>query len=73
MIGKPLQDMLFIWAQVWYHGHLKKQPIVTISSAEAKYAAATTAACHAVWLRRILYDLVHVENEPTPFFLIIVQ
>ena len=29
----------------------EKQPIVSMSSAKAEYVAATTAACHAVWLR----------------------
>ena len=35
----------------------KKQPIVTLSSAEAEYVAATSAACQAVWLRRVLDGL----------------
>ena len=35
----------------------KKQPIVTLSSAEAEYVAATSAACQAVWMRRVLKDL----------------
>ena len=35
----------------------KKQPIVTLSSAEAEYVAATSAACQDVWMRRVLKDL----------------
>ena len=35
----------------------KKQPIVTLSSAEAEYVATTSAACQAVWLRRVLDGL----------------
>ena len=35
----------------------KKQPIVTLSSAEAEYVAATSAACQVVWMRRVLKDL----------------
>ena len=31
----------------------KKQPIVTLSSVEAKYVAATSTTCQAVWLRRV--------------------
>jgi hypothetical protein len=42
--------------------------IVSISSAEAEYVAATSASCQAVWLRRILNDMSHTENEPTPIF-----
>ena len=36
---------------------LKKQKTVALSSAEAKYIAATNAACEAVWLRKILLDM----------------
>jgi hypothetical protein len=46
----------------------KKQPIVSISSAEAEYAAATSTACQAVWMRRILKDMSHIEKDPTPIF-----
>ena len=44
----------------------KKQPIVTISSAEAEYVAATSTACQVVWMRRVLLDLQHNHEEPTP-------
>jgi len=46
----------------------KKQHIVTISSVEAEYVVGTSVACHAVWLRRILSDIAHEENEPNPIF-----
>jgi hypothetical protein len=46
----------------------KKQPIVSISSAEAEYVVATSASCQAVWLRRILNDMSHTEKAPTPIF-----
>jgi hypothetical protein len=36
----------------------KKQPIVSISSAEAEYVASTSASCQTVWLRRLLKDIV---------------
>ena len=32
----------------------KKQPIVTLSSAEAEYVAMTSVTCQAVWMRRVL-------------------
>ena len=35
----------------------KKQPIVSLSSAEAEYVAATSVACQAVWMCRMLRDL----------------
>jgi hypothetical protein len=37
----------------------KKKPIVSISSVEAEYVAATSASCPVVWLRRILKDMSH--------------
>jgi hypothetical protein len=46
----------------------KKQPIVSISFAEAKYVATTLASCQAVWLRRLLRDMSHTEKDPTPIF-----
>lgn len=35
----------------------KKQSSTTLSSTEAEYMAATSAACQAVWLRRVLEDM----------------
>ncbi|XP_031405655.1 secreted RxLR effector protein 161-like [Punica granatum] len=46
----------------------RKQNIVALSSAEAEYAAATSAACEAVWLRGNLTDLQRKEEEPTVIF-----
>lgn len=37
----------------------KKQPIVSLSIAEAEYVAATVATCQVVWMRRMLRDLLH--------------
>ncbi|KAL6582070.1 hypothetical protein OROMI_006084 [Orobanche minor] len=39
----------------------KKQAIVTLSSCESEYVAATSCACHAIWLRRLLKEL-HLEQ-----------
>jgi hypothetical protein len=46
----------------------KKQPIVSIYSAEAEYVAATSTSCQVVWLRKILNDMSHTEKEPTLIF-----
>lgn len=35
----------------------RKQDIVTLSSTEAEYVAATSSACHSVWLKGILQEL----------------
>ena len=51
-----------------------KQKIVALSMCEAEYVAAATAACQAVWLRRLLGELIGeeahlpalmVDNQPT--------
>ncbi|GKV03282.1 hypothetical protein SLEP1_g15614 [Rubroshorea leprosula] len=34
----------------------RKQPIVTLSTTEAEFVAATSCACQAIWLRRILKE-----------------
>ena len=41
----------------------RKQDIVTLSSTEAEYVAATSAACHCVWLRGMLQELNVVSRE----------
>ncbi|KAJ7961115.1 Retrovirus-related Pol polyprotein from transposon TNT 1-94 [Quillaja saponaria] len=46
----------------------KKQPIVTLSTCEAKYVAATSCTCHAIWLRRLLKELQEPQKEPTQIF-----
>lgn len=35
----------------------KKQPIVTLSTTEAEYVAATACACQAIWLKRVLEEM----------------
>jgi len=46
----------------------QKQSIVSMYSAEAEYVEATIAPYHAVWLRILLKDMVHTENDPTSIF-----
>eukprot|EP00253_Pinus_taeda_P026483 PITA_26483 len=46
----------------------KKQPIVSLSTAEAEYVAATATACQAVWLRRVLRDLCHEQENGTTIY-----
>lgn len=47
---------------------LKKQATIALSSTEAKYIAATSAACQAIWLRRILADLNQQQKSETIIF-----
>ncbi|XP_057791180.1 uncharacterized mitochondrial protein AtMg00810-like [Salvia miltiorrhiza] len=51
-------DTAFTWMS-------KKQPIVTLSTCEAEYVAATSSVCHAVWLRSLLEELGWPQKEPT--------
>lgn len=46
----------------------KKQATVALSSSEAEYIASTSAACEAVWLRRILKDLQQDAEDPTTIY-----
>ena len=43
----------------------KKQATVALSSTEAEYVAATTSACQAIWLRRLLSDLGEEQEHAT--------
>jgi len=43
----------------------KKQPIVTLSTTEAEFISATSCACQAIWLRRILQQLGQNQEEST--------
>ncbi|XP_056173168.1 secreted RxLR effector protein 161-like [Syzygium oleosum] len=46
----------------------KKQLIVTLSTTEAEFVAATSCACQAIWLKKILEEL-HVESQgPTVIY-----
>ena len=53
-----LGDTAFTWMS-------KKQPIVTLSTCEAEYVAATTCVSHAIWLRNLLKELNMSQIEPT--------
>ncbi|XP_019054183.1 PREDICTED: uncharacterized protein LOC109115040 [Nelumbo nucifera] len=46
----------------------KKQPIVTLSTTEVEFVAATACACQAIWLRKIREELHFKQREPTPIF-----
>ena len=44
---------------------LKKQELVTLSTTEAEYMAATHAAKEAVWLRHLMAELFSPPHKPT--------
>ncbi|KAG8472851.1 hypothetical protein CXB51_034771 [Gossypium anomalum] len=43
----------------------KKQPIVTLSTCEAEYVAASWCVCHAIWLRNLLNELEQQQLDAT--------
>ena len=43
----------------------KKQAIVTLSTCEAEYVAASSCVNHAIWLRNLLEDLRMAQSGPT--------
>eukprot|EP00253_Pinus_taeda_P019723 PITA_19723 len=46
----------------------KKQPIVALSTVEAEYVAATSVACQAVWMRRMLRSLGQEQAKGTVIY-----
>eukprot|EP00253_Pinus_taeda_P007274 PITA_07274 len=46
----------------------KKQPVVSLSTTEAEYVAATASNIQAVWLRRVLRDLCHAQENGTTIY-----
>ncbi|KAF8380468.1 hypothetical protein HHK36_027954 [Tetracentron sinense] len=55
-------NMAFSWSS-------KKQLIVTLSTCEAEYVAASSGVCHAIWLRNMLKELQIMQEEPTKIYL----
>ncbi|XXG39668.1 hypothetical protein AAC387_Pa01g0569 [Persea americana] len=51
----------FTWA-------FKKQSIVAMSSCEAKYVAASATVYEAIWLRSLLEEFDHPQNESTTIY-----
>ncbi|RVW62516.1 Retrovirus-related Pol polyprotein from transposon RE1 [Vitis vinifera] len=46
----------------------RKQPVVSLSTTEVEFIAATSCACQAIWMRRILEKLSHTQGNCTTMF-----
>ncbi|CAL2226145.1 unnamed protein product [Prunus armeniaca] len=46
----------------------RKQPVVSLSTTEAEFIFAALSACQAVWMRRILQELKHVQHKATVLY-----
>jgi len=58
-------ENLFLFGNGAVSWFSKKQPIVTLSTAEVEYVALSTSAQEAVWLRKLLKDFGTLQNQST--------
>ena len=56
---------LFLMSGALISWFSKKQPIVTLSTAEAEYVALSTATQEAVWIRKLLHDFGVSQSQAT--------
>lgn len=42
--------------------------MVTLSTTEAEFIAATACACQGIWLRRLLKEMCYAQNNPTVIY-----
>ena len=62
---KSTTDFVFFMGNCTITWSFKKQSIVTLSTCESEYTAATSCTCHAIWLRRLLKELHLPQDEAT--------
>ncbi|KAL0545154.1 hypothetical protein IC582_020300 [Cucumis melo] len=62
---KSTSGYVFFFGNTAFTWSSKKQPIVTLSTCEAEYVAATSCVCHAVWLRNLLKTVEILQEDPT--------
>ncbi|KAJ4813156.1 polyprotein [Rhynchospora pubera] len=62
---KSTADFVFYMGDTAFTWVSKKQPIVTLSTCEAEYVAASSCVCHALWLRKLLKEMNFARDKPT--------
>ncbi|KAK3038082.1 hypothetical protein RJ639_031636 [Escallonia herrerae] len=62
---KSTTGFVFYMGNSAFTWNSKKQPIVTLSTCEAEYVAATSCVCHAIWLRSLLMELHQTQDGHT--------
>jgi hypothetical protein len=65
---KSTTEFIFYLGSSAFTWSSKKQPIVTLSTCEAEYVAATSSVCHAIWLRKLLKELHMPQEDATEIF-----
>jgi hypothetical protein len=66
--GRSTAGMAFYVNNCLVSWNSQKQKTVALSSCEAEYMAATMAACHALWLSRLLAELVGKQPATVKMF-----
>lgn len=64
-VRKTTSGHIFIMSSGVVSWSSRKQPVVTLSTTEAKFMAVASCACQAMWLRRILEKLGHTQIGST--------
>jgi hypothetical protein len=62
---KSTSGYIFFMAGAAFTWLSKKQPIVTLSTCEAEYVAASLDVSHVIWLRRLLQEVKFPQLEAT--------
>ncbi|GKV28744.1 hypothetical protein SLEP1_g37756 [Rubroshorea leprosula] len=65
---KSTSGYVFIMGTAAISWTSRKQSIVTLSTTEAEFVAATTCACQAIWLRKVLEELQVKQEGPMLIF-----
>jgi len=65
---KSISGYVFMMSEAAISWSSKKQPVVSLSTTEAEFRAATTSSCQAVWLRRILEVVRRSQTSPTVIY-----